>query len=235
MTKSIFIAAILTLIIAAYSFYFILNPHIPEPSELGPLGDFIGGNINPILTFISTIVLVETFVVQSHAAKLAREESKEAREALRQQTKTAAIQIFETSFFNIVNMCLNDFSSTEIVKNGRSIKGSKAFEEIEKNFQFLKSRGMDPGELFAHLDSDHNDICFNVIKNFSILYDFIKNNAPEGSSEKYISILNRLIPTHLNYIICIAENHMEWPILKPYRECGFFERKSIDKLIKAYA
>lgn len=234
MIKTVFIAAILSLLIAAYSFYFFLNPHMPEPAELGPLGDFIGGNINPILTFISTIILIETVVLQTKSAKLAKQESEEARRTIQQQSLTATTQIFETSLFNIINMCLNDFASTEVIQGNRLLKGSRAFEEIEKYFQILKSRGMDPSDTFTTLDSDHNDICFNAIKNFSIIYEFITSNAPEGSQEKYLSISNRLMPTYLTYIVCIAENHTDWPVLKPYRECGFFKRKGIESLITGY-
>lgn len=57
--KRLLIPSILLLFGGMYWVYFHIVGEFTK-ADLGPLGDFIGGNINPLFTFISTILLIDT-------------------------------------------------------------------------------------------------------------------------------------------------------------------------------
>jgi hypothetical protein len=72
-------------ILAVFSFYFYTF-HAPlnnDPSTWGDFGDFIGGTLSPILTFVSIIALVHTIELQRQQLQIARKELKNSKIELR--------------------------------------------------------------------------------------------------------------------------------------------------------
>lgn len=77
--------------------------------SLGSLGDFIGGNLNPILAFLSFIALLTTVKLQSEEMAASRDELKRSAQAqedskkiLDQQYNSQVIQQFENTFFSLL-------------------------------------------------------------------------------------------------------------------------------------
>lgn len=64
---------------------------------LGTLGDFFGGVLNPIFTFLTFFGLIITIVIQRMELRLAREEYEKTVVALN-------IQAIENTFFNTLNL-----------------------------------------------------------------------------------------------------------------------------------
>jgi len=78
------------------TFAFIFFP--PDSGrELGPFGDFFGGIVNPIFTFLTFFGLIITIVIQRMELRLARTEYKETSHALNTQA-------METTFFNLLDL-----------------------------------------------------------------------------------------------------------------------------------
>ncbi len=94
-----------------------------EHGDWGTFGDYIGGILNPILSFLSLIALLATIVLQSKELKLTRKELKRSASAqedtkkiLDKQSETLARQQFESTFFSMLdqhNKVLESFSTTE--------------------------------------------------------------------------------------------------------------------------
>lgn len=77
--------------------------------SLGTLGDFIGGNLNPILAFLSFLALLTTIKLQSEEMAASRDELKRSAQAqedskkiLDQQYNSQVIQQFENTFFSLL-------------------------------------------------------------------------------------------------------------------------------------
>lgn len=224
-----------TLLGCLYFIYFYLLDEPLDGGSLGTMGDFIGGNINPILTFISTVLLIETLALQRKATAVAVKQADDAKESFEDQRLVAAIQIFESSFFNLINLCLDTCKGAEVTHGSKTMVGLKAFEFIEHEFSKRREEGQDPSETFQELDDTHGDVCFNVIKSFGNLFVFIDENAPASEKNKYTSIATRMLPACIIYLICIAKLHTEWEITKPFSKCGFFEKKGITDLLDGYS
>ena len=98
--------AMLTIFIFGY-FYFSkhsLSWLSGEVEELGQMGDFFGGTLNPILAFLSFCLLLITIKLQSKELKNSTKELAKSSKALKKQSKSLKIQNFENTFFNMINL-----------------------------------------------------------------------------------------------------------------------------------
>ena len=70
------VAVALVIIAATYAFYFthFHGTFSNDPGVWGQFGDFVGGTINPILTFLTFMALVFTVVLQTRQLEHSREE-----------------------------------------------------------------------------------------------------------------------------------------------------------------
>lgn len=134
--------------------------------SLGTLGDFVGGNLNPILAFLSFIALLTTVRLQSEEMAASRDElrrSAEAQEAskkiLDQQYRSQVIQQFENTFFSLlkqireiepdkdkVNHLINNEQFNRNVKLSRGLitrdcdTYSHYFRLIYQTLKFIKNK-----------------------------------------------------------------------------------------------
>ena len=108
----IFVAAITTIIIV-FVFYFDnfgLTLSTNSKTDWGVFGDFVGGTLNPLLSFLGLIALLFTIALQSKELALSKEELKLTREELARSAsaqeeinKTQARQQFENTFFALLD------------------------------------------------------------------------------------------------------------------------------------
>ncbi len=63
----------------------------------GTFGDFVGGTLNPILSFLALVVLLKTYSSQ-------REELEDTKTILKEQTATQKKQQFESTFFELLKV-----------------------------------------------------------------------------------------------------------------------------------
>jgi hypothetical protein len=225
---------ITTLLCSLYFVYFYFARGEVSASSLGTLGDFIGGNINPVLTFVSTILLIETLTLQRKATKAAEEGAEETKRTVKEQSLLIRTQIFESSFFNLLNLCLEDYKNSRLDEHTDSYHGSKAFHFIEDVFRARKEVGETPSDIIDDLEAQYGDVVFNAIKSFSTVFGFVSDSAPNGTQEQYISLATKLTPLPMLFLICIAKLHTDWPILKSFDKASFFEKKGIRDLLEEY-
>nr|WP_312973403.1 hypothetical protein [Pseudomonas sp.] len=227
--------ATLSLLGCLYFIYFYVVRGDIDGGSLGTLGDFIGGNLNPILTFITTILLIETLSLQRKATSAAEESAKKAEDTAQQQGLMIRTQIFESSFFNLVNLCLGEYKSQEFHCKGVQYSGIKAFYFVEKEFTDRKEKGEEGNTIIEDIDNIHGDIIYNTIKSLSSIFEFICNNSPDESRDRYITLAIKLSPMPVLYLTCIAKIHTDWPILKEFERAGIFEKKAFAELLKGYS
>lgn len=79
-------------------------------TNFGSFGDYFGGMLNPILTFLTFMGLLITIVLQQKELRLTRNEIKSSSKALQEQAETQEKQRFENTFFSLFeqhNLLLN--------------------------------------------------------------------------------------------------------------------------------
>lgn len=72
-----------------------------EDSGFGTFGDYFGGMLNPILTFLTFMGLLITIVLQQKELRLTRSEIEVSSKALLEQAATQEKQRFENTFFSL--------------------------------------------------------------------------------------------------------------------------------------
>ena len=97
--------------IAVAAFIFVLERYINnfktfpianDSATWGTFGDYLGGTLNPIISFLALIGLLYTIHQQAQEMQATREELKQAAEQQRRQSETFNLQQFESTFFSLL-------------------------------------------------------------------------------------------------------------------------------------
>ncbi|MFB9215535.1 putative phage abortive infection protein [Vibrio sinaloensis] len=114
---------------------FIFN----DNGELGPWGDFVGGVLNPILTFITFMGLLITIVMQNRELKDTRAEAKRSADALSKQNTATDKQSFEQTLFNMLSLHQQILSSIDLhnSSNDKVTLGRDCFSVFFKRYESI--------------------------------------------------------------------------------------------------
>ncbi|PWY47193.1 hypothetical protein DK184_22045 [Pseudomonas sp. RW405] len=107
----------------------------------GQLGDFFGGVLNPILSFLAILAVLYTIRLQSKELREAREETKIANKTLAKQTQVFERQNFDSVFFRMLEVHARLLADVD-----RLVEGHK-----------------DKRGLFGLICSDFKDACGTVV------------------------------------------------------------------------
>jgi hypothetical protein len=72
-------------------------------ADWGVMGDFFGGTLNPILSFLGLVMLLVTLIQNQKELELSRNELRESTAALAAQATTLERQRFEDTFFSLLD------------------------------------------------------------------------------------------------------------------------------------
>lgn len=166
----IFAATAILLVYAIYCFwfYFALNYRTSDdPAVWGQLGDYVGGILNPILSFISIALLIKSLALQ-------REANDNLKKDMASNEKTEQLRSFEVLFFNLIESQKSLFDSFSVdfqPAGGTTIQlwKSKAVIEIESKIEEIRQSGgcdSDIAQYLTNLDAD--DQIFGLSRAFYI-------------------------------------------------------------------
>lgn len=80
-----------------------IHPHA-NAGELGQLGDFFGGMLNPLVSALTLFVAISVWRLQKDELELTRKELENSRLAMEEQAATAEQQRQEQRFFDLLNV-----------------------------------------------------------------------------------------------------------------------------------
>ena len=112
----------------AIAIVFIINLFSIGKSGFGEWGDFFGGVLNPILTFLTFMGLLITIILQQTELKQSREEFRGQKEALQNQE-------FDNKFFQMLNLLNNITENFNIESDGKKYRGKETFKFLKNKFQ----------------------------------------------------------------------------------------------------
>lgn len=153
--------AVVTVVLAAFIHFFvgadiwlIEAKNTGTAAYWGQLGDFIGGMLNPVLSFFALLAVLISLRSQSAELRAARAEAKAAQTILEQQTSIAREQSrlferqnFESAFFGLLGVFSKSVDSVTYYDGTQDQHGKKAFKRASKqnSFERLILVGVDPG------------------------------------------------------------------------------------------
>ncbi len=158
--------------LAVYSiiFVFLLNMLSPvfgfEKGDVGAWGDFFGGVLNPILTFLTFMGLLITIIVQQSELKESRKEFKRTADALSEQSENLRQQKFENTFFNMISFLNECGKNLNVIDKENNITGRAVFVYYHKK---LLEKIVEAESL--HRDNEVNKRVERGVLSFSQYYD----------------------------------------------------------------
>ncbi len=217
-------------------YYFNFNGDLSTDRTVwGTFGDYIGGTLNPILSFLSLIALLTTIVLQSKELELTRNELELTRDELKRsasaqedtkkildkQSETLARQQFESTFFSMLdqhNKVLESLTSSRVGKRGTAV--SEVIEKVSGSHSLnldianrtLKSENHLCGHYFRVLYQLLKFVYINIPDStITRLFeaDEIKNNKLSDDEKMYTNIVRSFLGyeiTQLLSINCFCKN-----------------------------
>ena len=165
--------------------------------KLGQYGDSFGA-LTAIFTAAAFFVLYRTLIAQQEELRLQREEMKKSREIFDEQKKVMALQLFETTLFNLLQQHHQILSSYS--------------RSSSKGIQALRSR-ISTEMQHAHIESMRtfyasfiSDILLlqNLYYNVCSLIEHVENDAPDFiDKNKYKKIISRELHLDEKVLLCV--------------------------------
>lgn len=232
--------AILTLLIA-WGVYFInfdpFNGFPTDKAEWGTFGDFIGGVTNPILTFLSIIMLIRSLKLQKDAnSSILSQNEQLLKDSLRQK-EIDDLRSFESSFYNLAEVARKGFENFKLTGwAGEVYDSSFAVNFLEKHM-LTQSNLKSPDELTKHftkMDDVNALAIYSVVRSFYVLIKFTNETCPEKHKNVYFDICNHIMPIKFLHLVCLSYVFGSGKIYEEMKRYEFFKRSGISDYINAF-
>lgn len=192
MTKSLYNLFLIAL--GMILFVLIINLIFAYKHEgMGSWGDFFGGTLNPILTFLTFMGLLITIVIQQTELSESKKEFAKSANALDEQSKSLKKQNFENTLFNMIDLH-NKMITTIRIDIGELRKVYNLKKELKSNFiKILNSVSL------IKIDKlENSEVIFNGHQVFAVIVGIITEDVKSPTD-----IYNRYkdIQQNHNYIL----------------------------------
>jgi len=186
-----------------------------DPAVWGQLGDYFGGILNPMLSFLSLVLLIKSLTLQNQANQDLRKEINYAR-------KSERLRSFETQLFNMIDSqrsFLDNFK-IEFKENGTPVKkyGTDAIIKIENDIEHIRIESPDIDHATKYLDSiDSTDqifgatrVFYNMVKMISEKLSDSNGFSLEDRRSHYLTLIN-FTDFSLLRLVMMSAQFMEYP------------------------
>lgn len=206
----------------------------------GQFGDYFGGVLNPILSFISILLLIKSVRMQLTANECLINETK--RQEVLDKRKS-----FEFQFYNLIEAQKSGFDDFSLIfpsPNGDvEIKKVNAINKLEQLIKTSVHRGITGAALatvIESLDDKSDDKMFSFARRFYLAVKLVDNeiiteNGFDAQDKiMYIETLVNLSDFAMVRLICIIITYLSWPNVDYLKDSPEM-RKVIDSTgLKAY-
>ncbi|MFJ6826039.1 putative phage abortive infection protein [Pseudomonas sp. NPDC090964] len=180
------------LVVSAVFFHFQVGLDLPwfnvkyteTAAHWGQLGDFIGGILNPLLSFVAFIAVLINLVLQRQDLSLAREEAREANKTQKMQSRifekqnqAVERQSFEATFFRLLDMHSQQAktASVAMVNSGQVLLGASCFAWVSSKFLPKATYSIDAKELILQNKELYSDeYSMGMLRYFRNLHQILK-------------------------------------------------------------
>lgn len=245
------LACILLISLAGITYFyrFGLDHSYAQGADVwGQFGDFMGGLLNPILSFISICLLIKSVNLQLDANKGLSKE-------IKRQEKIESYKKFEMRFFSLLEAQDSNFEKFRILLEEEQAADIDAEEKLAVNIEPLKSEfkagsavgyiddslsvlikaGVDKERIIAWLeDLDVDDHYFSLIRRFYLIVKMIKEKFDECEQSEHIELLLQLTDEKLLTIIAILTEFYDWENIKYIKSCKILEDAGFGDYINNY-
>jgi hypothetical protein len=166
----------------------------PSRADWGVTGDFFGGLLNPVFSFLGLIMLLATLLQNQKELELSRKELTKSSEALKEQSVTMEKQRFEDTFFSMVDQLSNmqkNITEKQTIYSGSGAASLEDSIALNLRNEILSGLGGMPGLRTAKQRVLQSS--YEINQYFRFLYQllkFISNNCPDSEIKGKFSVEN---------------------------------------------
>jgi len=158
--------------VGSYVFWFAYRLNLDfaqDPTVWGTFGDYVGGTINPVLSFLSLIFLIRSVTLQIDA-------NHDLRKELKENEKNEQVKAVTTLFFSMINSQREMFSSFKISTDGveKYTYATAAVIHLEDKVEELREANEADDKVSMYLEKeDANEQIFGILRSFYITVQVI--------------------------------------------------------------
>lgn len=218
------------IIIATWFAYYLEFGHwfnfSKDTAVWGQFGDFLGGVINPLLTFITVIYLINSVNLQREAnnSLISLEEFKKTEAKIHNMLEGQ-----RTSFESFRIETFNNIGQSIILKDGIAVS------HLEEMILDMIDRGYTKEQVTEELSNlDKGDNIFSLTRRFYNIIKTIQNEIPAKDQAKYFETLLNMTEYKQICLILIALEMFDWTINKTIDDSGIFSSLSLEQYRKEF-
>lgn len=206
--------------------------------DWGTFGDFVGGVLNPILTFITIVMLINSL-------KLQRDANEQLIKGERRQEKDVLLKRFEDSFYNLISSERDEFSCFTISLNSKEYRSSAAVSELEEVIWAYINKQIDEKgrceiedvrDYINQIDEDSSMAIFSMVRCVYVVFRVVKEKCPKEHQEYYLDIFMNMLPVKLINLVALMSVYMEWHNVNYISDGGkgFADNGAVKKYIEGW-
>ncbi|NOR68498.1 MAG: hypothetical protein GQ532_02175 [Methylomarinum sp.] len=229
-SKKIILISVVAIAFAWLSYWYnfsYLNSYVisNKPENWGLLGDFLGGVLNPILTFFTIVLLVSSLSIQ-------KESNSHLKSEIEKNERFEKIRSFESRFFNMIDSQKTIFNSfhLKVISSGEvNVKHTaSAVNELESIIIDLKEANGNKEQIKKAIEAlDDNDEIYSVIRTFCIMVKIVNNKITDANgfslsdrAEYYETLIN-FTDYALFRLVVICIKYLDYSVLDALKNDEF--------------
>lgn len=226
-----------------YYLNFGIHGSISEKTEVwGQFGDYVGGVVNPILSFVTIYLLINSLGLQ-------RESNDSLTNEIKRQEKLEEYKKFELRFFRLIEsqeesfsrfrICISQEQDDDVADSEAEnliLRGGAAVTFIEDCLLTLKDAKIDKGRVLKWLKGlDEDGSYFSLLRRFYLILKLIDSNTITRSEreEMYETLVN-LTDIKVISMIAILSMHYDWYAVKYIKATKILDKEGVREFIDMY-
>lgn len=201
----------------------------------GQFGDYVGGVVNPILSFFTIYLLIQSIGLQ-------RDSNDSLINEIQRQERLEEYKKFELRFFHLLESLDGGFTRFKInvgeSEDGvtQTLSGGAAVTFIENELSILISANIDKQRIIEWLNGlDEDGAYFSLTRRFYLLLKLVDENTKtkDARSEMYETLMN-LTDIKVIIMIAILSVYYEWDIIKYIKVSNILDREGLKEFVALY-
>lgn len=192
----LFAAISMFLVVVAYvvRFFGVLGYPLADKADVwGQFGDYLGGSLNPLLSFITILLLIKSMNLQ-------KQENADLREEVNENRRTEKLRSFSVLFFNMIasQKALLDSFTVDAVSTVQGIRpGVSSIIHVENEVERLRDDGASKAAVSDFLDGiDSDDKIYGILRAFYVTVKIVSEKLSDANG---FSVVDR--KEHLQTLI----------------------------------
>jgi len=197
-----------------------------DPAVWGQFGDFLGGVINPLLTFISVILLINSVGLQRQA----NESLIQLEDFRKTEQKFYNMLESQRGSFEDFKINANESPHSEVLYNGEAVL------HLEEKVLHELLIGASKEEIREAIEKlDKSEAIYNVVRRFYSLVSLILKEVPPGKQKEYFETCVGMTDYRLICLLVMSLEIFDWSILEDIDKSGVLADKSLVDYRKAFS